>query len=60
MQKKKIKMLNSKDYIVVSLEKLAKDFDLEYSKVINFVGKDKFKNRKMILDKKELLNSDNK
>ena len=55
MQKKKIKMLNREDYIVVSLEKLAKDFDLEYSKVINFIGKDKFKNRKMILDKKRII-----
>ncbi len=56
MQKKKLKMLNNRDYIVVSLEKLAKNFNLEYSKVIKFIGKDKFINKKIILNKNRIIN----
>ena len=49
-------MLNNRDYIVVSLEKLAKNFNLEYSKVIEFIGKDKFINKKIILNKNRIIN----
>ena len=56
MQKKKLKILNNRDYIVVSLEKLAKNFNLEYSKVIKFIGKEKFINKKIILNKNRIIN----
>lgn len=52
----KLKKLNNKDYLVVSLENLAKNFKMEYKKVIKFVGKDNFVNYNHIINKKRILN----
>ena len=52
---KKLNKLNKKSYIIVELEKLASNFDKEYSKVVKFIGKRNFNNKKSIINKKRIL-----
>lgn len=54
---RKLKRLKKNSYILVELEKLALNFDHEFSKITKFIGKDNFINRTPIINKKRILNS---
>ncbi len=52
---KKLEKLDRKSYIIINLEKLAKNFRLEFGKVVKFIGKENFENNINIMDKKRIL-----